>query len=190
MNRRFMASIVTVLLLAGIGAMPASAQSSRGDVKTTKTSDSNSYHTWLEKQIRHELLMLPYYGVYDNLEFRIDGERVTLLGQVLRPSTRTDAAKRVKKLEGVTSVVNQIEVLPASPMDDHLRRRLFRAIYSSPFLNHYAIQPVPPIHIIVKNGNVTLAGVVASEAEKNVANIKASGVAGTFSVTNQLRVEK
>jgi len=190
MNGRLMASTVMVVLLAGIGAMPASAQSSRSGLKTTKTSDSNSYHAWLEKQIRHELLMLPYYGVYDNLEFRIDADRVTLLGQVVRPSTRTDAAKRVKKLEGVTSVVNQIEVLPASPMDDHLRRRLFRAIYSSAFLNHYAIQPVPPIHIIVKNGNVTLAGVVASEAEKNVANIKASGVAGTFSVTNQLRVEK
>ncbi len=190
MNRRFMASTITALLLAGIGAMPASAQYSRGGVKTIEASDSNSYHTWLEKRIRHELLMLPYYGVYDNLAFKIDGDRVILLGQVVRSSTRTDAAMRVKKIEGVTSVVNQIEVLPASLIDDHLRRRIFRAIYSSPFLEHYAIQPVPPIHIIVKNGRVTLEGVVASEAEKNVANIKASGVAGTFSVTNRLRVEK
>jgi hyperosmotically inducible protein len=185
-----MASTITVLLLVGIGAVPVSAQYSRGVVKTIKASDSNSYHTWLEKQIRHEVLILPYYGVYDNLAFKIDGDRVILLGQVVRSSTRTDAAMRVKKIEGVTSVVNQIEVLPASAMDDYLRRRIFRAIYSSPFLEHYAIQPVPPIHIMVKNGRVTLEGVVASEAEKNVANIKASGVAGAFSVTNRLRVEK
>ncbi len=189
MNKRLKVTAVLLFLLSVLSAETTAQSYGRGP-NSPSSRDSSSYHAWLEKQVRHELLMLPYYGVYDNLEFRIDGERVTLLGQVLRPSTRTDAAKRVKKIEGVTSVVNQIEVLPASPMDDHLRRRLFRAIYSSPFLNHYAIQPVPPIHIIVKNGNVTLAGVVASEAEKNVANIKASGVAGTFSVTNQLRVEK
>ncbi len=147
------------------------------------------YAAWLEKQVRHELLMLPYYSVFDNLEFQLRGDRVILLGQVVRPSTRSDAEARVKKIEGVTGVVNRVEVLPLSPFDDRIRRAEFRAIFSNSMLSRYAIQPVPPIHIIVKGGHVTLEGIVASEAEKNTAYIVASGVPGVFSVTNHLRVE-
>jgi hyperosmotically inducible protein len=152
--------------------------------------DSAKYQAWLQKEVRHELVMLPYYSVFDNLAFKIEGDRVILLGQVVRPSTKSDAEARVKKLEGVSGVVNQIEVLPASPMDDKLRWSLYRAIYSDAALQKYSIQSVPPIHIIVKNGHATLEGVVANEADKNIANIRANGVAGVFSVTNNLRVEK
>lgn len=144
----------------------------------------------LERQVRHELVMLPYYGVFDNLAFRVDNGAVTLLGQVTRPTLKTDAERVVKGIEGVEKVVNKIEVLPTSPNDDRLRRAVYRAIYSQPGLDMYALRAVPPIHIIVKNGNVTLEGVVANQADKDRANIQARGVSGVFSVTNNLRVEK
>lgn len=180
----FLLSILALSILAFISA--AASRPAQGP----RSSDTGKYRAWLEKEVRHELVMLPYYSVFDNLAFKIEGDRVTLLGQVVRPSTKADAEARVKKIEGVTGVINQIEVLPASPMDDQLRWRLYRAIYSEPMLQKYAIQAVPPIHIIVKNGHVTLEGVVESESDKNVAIIRASGVSGTFSVTNNLRVEK
>ncbi len=144
----------------------------------------------LEREVRHELVMLPYYGVFDNLAFRLDGGTVTLLGQVTRPTLKTDAERVVKNIEGVEKVVNKIEVLPVSPNDDRLRLAVYRAIYSQPGLDMYALRAVPPIHIIVKNGNVTLEGVVANQADKDRANIQARGVSGAFSVTNNLRVEK
>lgn len=144
----------------------------------------------LVKEVRHELVMLPYYSVFDNLSYRVDGSHVTLFGQVVRPTIKSDAEHVVKKIEGVTSVTNEIEVLPLSPNDDRLRRALFRAIYSKPSLERYALGAVPPIHIIVKNGNVTLVGVVSGEMDKNVAGIAANGVPGVFKVTNDLAVEK
>jgi hyperosmotically inducible protein len=144
----------------------------------------------LVKEVRHELVMLPYYNVFDNLSYRVDGNKVTLFGQVVRPTLKSDAENAVKRIEGVQTVDNQIEVLPLSPNDDQLRRALFRAIYSKPQLERYALSAVPPIHIIVKNGNATLEGVVATEADKNVAGIAANGVSGVFSVKNNLRVEK
>lgn len=141
------------------------------------------------KEVRHELVMLPYYSVFDDLSFKVDGDQVTLMGQVTRPTLKSDAENVVKRIEGVEKVVNNIEVLPLSPNDDQIRRRVFRAIYSQPMLDQYATMAVPPIHIIVKNGNVTLTGVVANEAQKNVANIQAGGVSGVFNVKNELRVE-
>jgi hyperosmotically inducible protein len=144
----------------------------------------------LEREVRHELVMLPYYGIFDNLAFRVDGGTVTLLGQVSRPTLKTDAERVVKDIEGVERVVNKIEVLPNSPEDDRIRMAAYQAIYGHTALNRYALQAVPPIHIIVKNGNITLEGVVASESDKNIANIQARSVAGAFSVTNNLRVEK
>ena len=134
--------------------------------------------------------MLPYYGVFDNLAFRVDGYTVTLLGQVTRPTLKSDAERVVKKIEGVESVKNEIKVLPLSSMDDRLRLALYRAIYGNTALNRYALRAVPTIHIIVENGNVTLEGVVSTEADKNIANIQANGVSGVFSVTNHLRVVK
>jgi hyperosmotically inducible protein len=142
------------------------------------------------REVRHELVMLPYYGVFDNLAYKVDGANVTLMGQVTRPTLKSDAENVVKKIEGVEHVKNEIEVLPPSPGDDRIRRAEYRAIYGDNVLSRYALQAVPPIHIIVKNGNVTLEGVVATEADKNIAGIRANGVSGVFSVTNNLRVEK
>ncbi|HYZ84892.1 MAG TPA: BON domain-containing protein [Bryobacteraceae bacterium] len=141
------------------------------------------------KEIRHELVMLPYYGVFDNLAFKVDGYNVTLMGQVTRPTLKSSAERVVKDIEGVQNVTNNIEVLPNSPNDDRLRIALYRAIYGQPTLQRYSLQAVPPIHIIVKNGNVTLEGVVATEADKNIANIQANSVPGVFSVKNNLQVE-
>lgn len=142
------------------------------------------------QEIRHELVMLPWYGVFDNLAYRVDGGRVTLLGQVTRPTLKSSAERVVRDIEGVEQVINQIEVLPLSPNDDRIRLATYRAIYGHSALNRYALQAIPPIHILVKNGNVTLEGVVANESDKNIANIQANGVSGVFSVTNNLRVEK
>ena len=134
--------------------------------------------------------MLPYFGVFDNIAYKVDGYNVTLLGQVSRPTLKSDAENVVKKIEGVEKVDNQIEVLPTSPNDDRLRLELYRAIYGYPALQKYALGVQKPIRIIVKNGNVTLEGVVDSEADKNIANILAKGVSGAFSVTNNLQVVK
>jgi hyperosmotically inducible protein len=144
----------------------------------------------IQKEVRHELLMLPYLGVFDNLAYKVDGYNVTLYGQVTRPTLKSDAENVVKKIEGVEKVDNQIEVLPPSPMDDQLRRRLYRSIYGYPSLQRYSLGVQQPIRIIVKGGNVTLEGVVDSEGDKNTAGIRAKTVSGVFSVTNNLQVAK
>jgi BON domain len=141
------------------------------------------------REVRHELVMLPYYGVFDNLAFRVDGSSVTLLGEVTRPTLKSDAGNVVKGIEGVEKVDNQIKVLPLSSMDDRIRIATYRAIFSQPGLDRYAMQAVPPIHIIVDNGKVTLVGTVANQADKDRAALQANGVSGVFSVTNNLRVE-
>jgi len=143
----------------------------------------------IKKEVRHELLMLPYLGVFDNLAYKVDGSTVTLLGQVTRPTLKSDAGRAVKGIEGVDKVDNQIEVLPVSPSDDRLRVRLYRAIYSGS-LQRYSLGVQQPIRIIVKNGHVTLEGVVDNEGDKNIAGIRANGVPGIFSVTNSLQVSK
>jgi hyperosmotically inducible periplasmic protein len=143
-----------------------------------------------EKKIRKELVTLPYYSVFDNLEFEVDGSTVTLSGQVVQPSTRKDAERRVKKISGVERVVNNIEVLPLSPNDDSIRRRTYRALFgwNSP-LFRYGRGVNPSIHIIVRGGNVALEGVVSNEGDSRMAYALANGVSGVFSVTNNLRVE-
>jgi len=176
--KRTMRQILIPALLAAAFVLPASA-----DHQNAKGYDR------FVKEIRHELVMLPYYGVFDNLAYRVNGYNVTLLGQVTRPTLKTDAERVVKDIEGVESVTNNIEVLPLSPNDDRVRMAEFRAIYGDTALSRYGMSAVPPIHIIVKNGNVTLEGVVANEGDKNIANIRANSVSGVFSVTNNLRVE-
>jgi hyperosmotically inducible protein len=167
-----------VLLLALLaGSMCLAAQSDAGRNR-------------LVKQVRHELVMLPYYGVFDNLSYKVDGDKVTLLGQVTRPTLKSAAENVVKDIEGVESVDNQIVVLPLSSNDDRLRLALYRAIYSRPGLDRYALMAVPSIHIIVANGNVTLEGTAANETDRNLANITANGVSGVFKVTNNLSIEK
>jgi hyperosmotically inducible periplasmic protein len=143
----------------------------------------------ITREVRHEILMLPYFGVFDNIAYKVDGATVILLGQVVRPTTKSDAENAVKHIEGVEKVDNQIEVLPTSPFDDRLRRRLFRAIYGFPALEKYSLGVQKPIRIIVKNGHVTLEGVVDNEGDKNFAGMRANGVSGSFSVTNNLAVQ-
>jgi hyperosmotically inducible protein len=144
----------------------------------------------LVKEVRHELVMLPYLGVFDNLEYKVDGSTVTLIGQVTRPTLKSDAENVVKKIEGVEKVDNQIEVLPLSADDDRIRRAVYIALARSPQLDRYFMQAIAPIRIIVKNGNVTLEGSVANKGDSDVANVTANGVSGAFSVTNHLRIEK
>jgi hyperosmotically inducible periplasmic protein len=143
------------------------------------------------REVRHELVTLPYYGVFDWLEYEVQNDGIVILrGQVVRPTTKSDAEGRVKDIDGVKGVINQIEVLPLSPSDDRSRRALYRAIYNfnSP-LFRYATQSVPPIHLIVKRGHATLKGVVANRADAQQAYIRARGVPGLFSVKNELIVE-
>jgi len=166
------------------GAFAASSE----DAQAT-TSNSANFEASLTKEVRHQLVMLPFYSVFDNLQYQVEGSKVTLLGQVTRPDLKSDAENAVKHVEGVEVVSNQLEVLPPSPGDDRIRREEFRAIYSFPSLQMYGLRSVPPIHIIVNTGHVTLEGSVASEADKDTAGIRANAIPDVFSVTNNLRVD-
>jgi osmotically-inducible protein OsmY len=179
-----------IFALAAVAAMTFGIVPAQAQQKGEAARVGDRARTRLEREVRHELVMLPYYNVFDNLAFRVEGSTVTLLGQVTRPTLKSDAENVVKDIEGVEGVNNQIEVLPVSPNDDKIRTAAFRAIYGSPALNRYALQAVPSIHIIVKNGNISLEGVVANEGDKNIAGIQANSVAGSFSVKNNLRVER
>ncbi|MCA1616190.1 MAG: BON domain-containing protein [Acidobacteria bacterium] len=143
----------------------------------------------ITKSVRKALVTLPFYGVFDNLTYRVDGDTVTLYGHVVRPSTREDAERRVSKLDGVARVVNQIEVLPLSSFDDSIRARAYRTVFGTAGLYRYAMGANPSLHIVVNRGQLTLEGVVGSEADSRFAYIAARQVPGVFSVTNNLRVE-
>jgi hyperosmotically inducible protein len=144
----------------------------------------------ISQEVRHQLLMLPYYGIFDDLAFRVEGDSVTLLGQVTRPTLKSEAENVAKQVEGVSHVINNIEVLPLSPMDDQIRVAEYRAIYGDSTLSaRYGFRALPSIHIIVKNGHVTLEGVVANEGDKDVMNVRANGIPNVFSVTNNLQIE-
>jgi len=188
--KRF-ASIVfaaALTITAGVAA--------KDDHKATVPAHSDPYYTLpgdesrIASAVRHELITLPYFGVFDDLGFTVNGSTVTLVGDVTRPTLKSDAENVVKRVEGVTKVVNNIEVLPLSPNDDRIRIAAYRAIYGDPQLStRYGYRAVPSIHIIVKNGNIRLEGVVANEGDKNIAGIRANGVHGAFGVENDLRVE-
>jgi hyperosmotically inducible periplasmic protein len=176
MKRRMLIVVSALLALASLG------------ITQDREQPSAKAQERIIREVRHELLMLPYFGVFDYIAFKVDGYNVTLLGQVVRPTLKSDAENAVKHIEGVEKVDNQIEVLPPSPMDDRLRLALYRAIYGYPALEKYALGVQKPIRIIVKNGRVTLEGVVDSEADKNLAGLRANGIPGIFSVTNNLQV--
>jgi hyperosmotically inducible protein len=142
----------------------------------------------LEEKVRHELIMLPYLSLFDDLSYRVDGTKVTLFGEVTEPVIKRDAENAVKRLEGVTEVSDRIEVLPLSPMDNQIRWRAYRAIFGYAPLQRYGMGALPSIHIVVKNGNVTLKGVVANAMDKQLVYARASAVPGVFSVTNDLQV--
>src|SRR6478672_6596050 len=144
----------------------------------------------ISREVFHELVTLPQLTIFDNLQYKVDGNKVTLMGQVRDAILKDSAEKRIKSIEGVESVNNQIEILPASGNDDRIRREVARALFNDERLFRYSMGSVPPIHIIVKNGHVTLQGVVNSDADKNEANIRANGVPGVFSVDNHLQVQK
>ena len=175
-------SIALLAVLIAVTTTPARGQNTSHQRNERKMQEN------LVKEVRHQLLLLPYYSVFDNLLFKVEGDKVTLLGQVVRPTLKSDAENAVKSIEGVASVNNQIEVLPVSPMDDQLRRAVYRATYGDAVLSRYGMSALPSIHIIVRNGNVTLEGVVDSESDKNLANLRASAVPNVFSVTNNLTV--
>jgi hyperosmotically inducible protein len=192
MNRNLVFVFVTLFAIATFGVAQNSAPSSmqRDPQAAPPQRDQPSARSQerIQKEVRHELLMLPWFGVFDNISYKVDGYNVTLYGQVVRPSLKSDAENVVKHIEGVEHVDNKIEVLPPSPMDDRLRIQLFHAIYGYEPLQKYALGVQKPIRIIVKNGHVTLEGVVDNEADKNAAGIRANGVPGIFSVTNNLQV--
>lgn len=145
----------------------------------------------ITKEVHHELVLLPYYGVFDSIAYQVapDGT-VTLLGQVANPVNKPDAERAVKGIEGVTRVVNNIEVLPPSPLDDRIRRATYVAIYRNESLSLYATRNIAPIHIIVKNGHVTLIGYVSTQMDKQIAEMQARSVPDVFSVDDQIQVEK
>jgi osmotically-inducible protein OsmY len=184
--RKFRLQFVLGALALGMCAAAGFAQQ---NARSADRVGSSAGADRITREVRHELVMLPYYGVFDNLAYRVDGSTVTLLGQVTRPTLKSDAEGVVKRIEGVEKVNNEIQVLPLSPMDDRIRIAAYRAIYGQPGLDRYAMQAVPPIHIIVNNGKVTLEGVVANQGDKDMANVRANTVSGVFSVTNNLRVE-
>jgi hyperosmotically inducible protein len=143
----------------------------------------------LAKRVRHELVTLPYYGVFDNLAYSINGSTVSLYGEVVRPTTRSDAERRVKRLPGVTSVVNNIKVLPLSSFDDRIRAATYRSIARTGGLYRYLQGANPSLHIVVRNGHVALEGVVSGSGDRTLAYMAANQVPGVFSVTNNLRIE-
>jgi hyperosmotically inducible protein len=175
--------------MLAFAAMLLIATSAAVAVPKTVDETEQSYQQ-VSKQVRHELVTLPYFGVFDNLAYKVEGDTVTLYGQVVRPSTRSDAARRVAKIKGVERVVNNIEVLPLSRFDDDVRINTYRTLARTGGLYRYLMGANPSIRIIVNRGQLTLEGVVANEGDKNLAYVVARGVPGAFSVTNNLRTER
>src|SRR5580765_7150069 len=180
---------VLIAMFFGLGIMGTAFAVDQAS-QTVVSSGDRRFEQRLSGEVRHELAMIPQFTIFDNLAYRVDGGTVTLSGQVRDAIVKDSAEKRIKRLEGVTRVDNQIEILPASLNDDRIRRQVARAVFNDARLSTYAIQPVPPIHIIVKNGHVNLEGVVRTQTDKDDAFIRANGVPGVFSVQNNLQVEQ
>lgn len=144
----------------------------------------------IAREVRHELAMLPYYSIFDDLQYKVDGSTVTLGGKVITTGLKRDAENAVKGVEGVTNVINNIQELPPFPDDQRIRLQVARRIFSYGNLARYSWEAAPTIHIIVQGGRVTLEGVVDNQADKDAAGIQANGVPGTFQVTNNLQVLK
>jgi hyperosmotically inducible protein len=180
---------VLIAMFFGLGIMGTAFAVDQAS-QTVVSSGDTRFEQRLSGEVRHELAMIPQFTIFDNLAYRVDGGTVTLSGQVRDAIVKDSAEKRIKRLEGVTRVDNQIEILPASFNDDRIRRQVARAVFNDARLSTYAIQPVPPIHIIVKNGHVNLEGVVRTQTDKDDAFIRANGVPGVFSVQNNLQVEQ
>jgi hyperosmotically inducible protein len=190
MKNKWFTLALPLLFVVTIFSMVAQASPTTQDNQPAGALDQKAYDR-IVKEVRHELVMLPYYGVFDNLSYKVDPDgTVTLLGQVARPTLKSDSENVVKRIEGVEKVVNNIEVLPTSFNDDRIRRNVYRAIYGNSVLSPYQMRAVPPIHIIVKNGHVTLVGAVARTMDKQIAGVQANTVSGVFSVENDLQVDE
>lgn len=183
-SQKWLTLALSAIAVLGMGVFTPFAGAATPSSRARVTEDT------LENRVRHELVMLPWYGVFDNLDFIVNGGEVTLEGQVVKPITKDGAEAVVKKIPGVTRVVNDIKVLPLSPFDNQTRRAVYRAIFSDESLNRYSMGADPSIHIIVDNGHVTLTGFVDREADRNLAFLRANSVPGVFSVTNDLRTEQ
>jgi osmotically-inducible protein OsmY len=179
--------VISLVLMTG-GRAFAFDEGTRQSAPPPSNRGGQAYEQWLTREVGHELNLLPWLTVFDNLQYQVHSSEVTLLGQVVNPVTKDDAEKAVKGIEGVSKVNDKIEVLPLSPMDAQIRRVEFRAIYGDPQLQRYGMGTMPSIHIIVKNGHVTLIGYLDNEADKNVADIRAKSVPNVFSVTDNLQV--
>lgn len=188
MNKSLVLAVGVCTVFLSLAALAGPAQ---GQMAPRSEDLSQKMTDRVTREVRHELVMLPYYGVFDNLAYSVlpDGT-VTLFGQVARPTLKSDAENAVKRIEGVEKVVNNIEVLPAAIDDDRIRRGVYRAIYGNDVLSQYQLRAVPPIHIIVKNGHVSLEGAVARQMDKQIAGVQANSVSGIFSVTNNLQVDE
>ena len=184
--RKFAVALgVSLLIVASLSAQKQKNQS-HYDAFVAGTPNQAT----LVKNIRHALIMLPYYTIFDDLGFRVNGSTVTLVGDVTNPVLKSDAENVVKHIEGVTNVINEIHVLPVSPMDWQIRRAEYRAIYGDPAIwDRYCCHAIPPIHIIVENGHVRLEGVVQNQFDKNLIGVRANSVPNVFSVENDLQVE-
>jgi hyperosmotically inducible periplasmic protein len=185
MMRSIRTVILVLLIQPFLGSGVLRAQQDAHVQKEARNGDA-----YLTREVRHELMMVPWYSVFDILQYRVNGNDVTLMGQVTQPTLKSAAENAVKHIEGVDKVDNQIEVLPTSPMDDQIRRAEYRAIYSQPNLSRYGLGTLQSIHIIVKGGHVTLEGEVDTEQDKDAATIYAKGVPGVFSVDNHLVVRR
>ena len=175
--KRFLTCLFAVGVLGVMGSLATAGASEKSEVR-------------IEKEARHELRTLPYYGVFDNLTYQVKGDRVVLAGQVTQPTLKTAAEKAVKSIEGVDKVDNTIEVLPLSDQDDRIRLAAYQSIYAHPALSRYGLNAVLPIHIIVKNGDVELIGFVSTELDRNLAGAQVNSVAGVHSVKNSIVVSK
>lgn len=172
-------------------AQPAAGQNNANQSQMSSESLSPQAQAELVKKIQRALITLPNFGVFDNIAFRLQGRTVILEGQVTDPVNKPDAEKAVQKIEGVDKVVNKIDVLPPGQLDNRIRRQVYDAIYNyGPFFKYKNNQVNPPIRIIVQNANVTLYGVVDTEADKNVATLRVKQVSDVLGVTNNLRVVK
>jgi hyperosmotically inducible protein len=183
-----MKTILRNLTLAATVTLLGGSAFLRADTPGSSSNSGAKPDVELAKKVRHELVMLPYYNIFDSLGFQVNGSTVTLVGEVTRPTLKSDAGRVVQHIEGVSQVINNIKVLPLSPFDNRIRFAEYRAIFGYGSLYRYAMGALPSIHIIVDNGHVTLEGVVANQGDKNIAGIRANGVPGVFSVTNNLLV--
>ena len=185
----FRSKLPGALILAGFFvANSVYGRQAVGKKQLKASSVSKAEENTLQHQVRHQIQILPYYSVFDYVTFTIDGGKVTLTGHVLRPTLRKSAEASVKTIEGVSDVINLIEVLPKSPSDDDTRRAVYRAIFEDSTLQRYAVSDVPQIHIVIEDGAVYLEGPVTSEGDKNLAGTRASSVSGVTGVKNNLTV--